>query len=372
MVPKYFKYFIWLTIIVFAGCTNNEGYVVKGYITNNNLAIEKGTAYLFNKDMSVSDTATITNGKFIFKGKLEEPDLFYLMIEGSGAHTRVFLENEQFEITATLDNNLNNPQISGGTNQKLINAQNEKQNQLARQYNFHKLNKEYNNPTTNRKRQKEIEKIFETIKEEMLQFQYSLMDKHPSSYYTLKFLADNIDKLPLQQIEERMEPFVSSPRFSRNKDLEILVSSVNQLKTIQPGKPAPDFSMPDKEGNLVKFSDIYKENKITMLDFWASWCAPCRKMHPQLKEMYQKYHPKGFQIVAVSFDNSREKWEEAIKEDSLPWIHLSDLQYWNSAPRDLYQITYVPQYILVDSTGTIVRLKIGEEQVQEFLNNTFK
>ena len=107
-----------------------------------------------------------------------------------------------------------------------------------------------------------------------------------------------------------------------------------------------------------------------MLDFLASWCAPFRKMHHKLKEMYNKFHPKGFQIVAVSFDNSREKWEEAIKEDGLSWIHLSDLQYWSSAPRDLYQITYVPQYVLVDSSGTIVQLKMSEDHVMDYLNNT--
>ena len=372
MTPRFFKYFVWLILFVTFGCSTNGGYIVKGFITSDGTAAVKGTVYLFNGDMTVSDTAVIQNGKFIFRGKIAEPDIFYLMAEGSGAYTRIFLENERFRIKASLDNNLSNPEITGGLNQSLINAENQLQNELAKKYNFHALNSEYNNPLTGRERQKEIASLFEKIKNEVLEYQYSLMDQHPQSYYTLKFLAANVDKIPLEELERRMEHFYNSPLFEDNKDIERIVSSIARLEQIQPGKKAPDFTMPDQNGKPVKFSDIYKANQVTMLDFWASWCAPCRKMHPELREIYNRYNPKGFEIVAVSFDNSREKWEEAIREDRLPWIHLSDLQYWNSAPRDLYLITYVPQYVLVDSTGTILRLKISEAQAEEFLQSLFE
>lgn len=100
------------------------------------------------------------------------------------------------------------------------------------------------------------------------------------------------------------------------------------------GQPAPDFTVPDMEGNEVAFSSIYPGFKVTMIDFWASWCGPCRNFNPALVEIYNEYHDKGFEIVGVSMDNDKESWLQAIKDDGLTWIQLSDLAYWNTKPRN--------------------------------------
>ena len=94
-----------------------------------------------------------------------------------------------------------------------------------------------------------------------------------------------------------------------------------------------------------------------------------QEVHPRLRAIYEKFKPLGLEILAVSFDNSKEKWLQAIEEDKLPWLHVSDLRYWSSAPRDLYQITYVPQYIIVDSAGIIQKRRLTEIEMEQYLGN---
>lgn len=359
---------VWICLLLLVGCTCNNGYVIKGLITNNSVPIDSGTVYIFNSDMSHADTTTIEQGRFVFKGRIENPDIYFIMVEGSRAFSQLFLENDKFSLTASLDKNMNDIIIKGGENQKLYNLEAEKEREISKKYNFESLNIEYQNPETSQVRKDEIFEVFGSIKKEIGEYKSELMDKNPTSYFTLKHLLTDVDGMSFEEAESRLSVFTSDERFVHNKDVDAISLAITQLKLIQPGMQAPDFTTPDREGNPVAFSDIYKANKITLLDFWASWCAPCRKVHPALKEIYEDYHKKGLEIFAVSFDNSRDKWLEAIEEDGLPWLHVSDLKYWNTASRDLYQVTYVPQYILVDSKGIILKRKLSEPEIAQFLS----
>ena len=363
---------VWIFLLLLASCAGNNGYVIKGLITNNSVPIDSGTVYIFNSDMSHADTTTIEQGRFVFKGKVEIPDIYFIMVEGSRAFSQLFLENDKFSLTASLDKNMNDIEIEGGENQKLYNLDSEKEREISKKYNFETLNIEYQNPETSLVRKDEIFEVFSSIKKEIGEYKSELMDKNPSSYFTLKHLLTNVDGMSFEEAERRLSAFTSDERFVHNKDVDAISLAITQLKLIQPGMQAPDFTTPDRDGNTIAFSDIYKANKITLLDFWASWCAPCRKVHPALKEIYEEYHSKGLEIFAVSFDNSRDKWLEAINEDSLPWLHVSDIKYWNTASRDLYQVTYVPQYILVDSNGIILKRKLSEPEIAQFLTKSFE
>jgi peroxiredoxin len=349
------------------GCINRSGYVIKGSISSELSPIDSGTVYLFNRDMSVTDTVKIEKGRFTFRGRVENPDIFYLMVEGSSAYTQIFLENDNFTLSASLNKNLSDAIVTGGVNQSIYNKERVWEREIADKYNFNELNIEYQNPLTSRERKRDIARTFNQIQGELIDCQKQLMDKYPLSFYTLKYLVQNVDVLPVIETERRLANFLSSDDFINNADVEILISALSQLKLLQPGMQAPDFTIPDMNGSIIKFSDIYSSNRVVILDFWASWCAPCRDVHPQMRDIYQKFKPLGLEILAVSFDSSKEKWLKAIEDDRLPWIHVSDLRYWSSAPRDLYQITYVPQYIIVDSKGVILKRKLTEVEVEQFL-----
>ncbi|MCF8281619.1 MAG: TlpA family protein disulfide reductase [Bacteroidales bacterium] len=127
------------------------------------------------------------------------------------------------------------------------------------------------------------------------------------------------------------------------------------------GGEAPDFTMNDTEGNPVKLSDF--RGKVMLVDFWASWCGPCRRENPHVVELYNHYHKKGFDVLGVSLDKSKEPWLKAIKDDGLVWNHVSDLKYWSNAAAQLYGVTSIPHTVLVGKDGKIIARNLRGEQL---------
>jgi thiol-disulfide isomerase/thioredoxin len=118
------------------------------------------------------------------------------------------------------------------------------------------------------------------------------------------------------------------------------------------GTQAVEFTQNDTEGHPVSLSSF--RGKYVLVDFWASWCAPCRRENPHVVEAYQQYKNKNFTILSVSLDRQKENWLKAIKDDNLTWTHVSDLQYWDNAVARLYMIEQIPQNILIDPNGKII------------------
>jgi len=134
---------------------------------------------------------------------------------------------------------------------------------------------------------------------------------------------------------------------------EQLKAQAQAQKNTAIGTEAPDFEVPTPDGKTIKLSDL--RGQYVLLDFWASWCRPCRGENPNVVAAYKKYHSKGFEILQVSLDKSKEAWENAIKKDGLgAWKHGSDLQYWQSAPARLYNVQSIPANFLIDKEGKII------------------
>lgn len=128
------------------------------------------------------------------------------------------------------------------------------------------------------------------------------------------------------------------------------------------GSKYTDLAMPNPQGKTIKVSDYVQKNKYTLIDFWASWCGPCRAEMPNVVKAYNLYHKKGFEVVGVSFDNNKAAWVKAIKTLKLPWPHMSDLKGWGCAAAPIYNVKGIPANVLVDQDGTIVGKNLrGEE-----------
>ena len=124
------------------------------------------------------------------------------------------------------------------------------------------------------------------------------------------------------------------------------------MRMLAVGAEAPDFTLPDTNGVMVSLKDL--RGKVVVIDFWASWCRPCRMENPNMVKLYQKYHEKGLEILGVSLDGDRESWMKAIHQDGLYWTQVSDLKRWNCAAAKQYGVTGIPFTLLLDKDGKIV------------------
>jgi len=130
-------------------------------------------------------------------------------------------------------------------------------------------------------------------------------------------------------------------------------AEMERLSNLIPvGSEAPDFSQQDPNGKTITLSSL--RGKVVLIDFWASWCKPCRMENPNVKRVYDKYHNKGFEILGVSLDREKGAWTGAIQQDGLPWLHVSDLQFWNNAAAQQYGISSIPFTVLVDKDGKVI------------------
>ena len=160
-------------------------------------------------------------------------------------------------------------------------------------------------------------------------------------------------------------------------DLHRQVTELRQQKQMEAmnaakfgiGQVAPEIALPSPSGDTILLSSL--RGKIVLLDFWASWCAPCRSENPNLVANYKKYRDKGFEIYQVSLDRSRAAWLKGIKDDKLDWIHVSDLQYWNSIVVPVYNIQGIPMNFLLDRNGKIIAQNLRGEELGRKLEETF-
>jgi len=149
----------------------------------------------------------------------------------------------------------------------------------------------------------------------------------------------------------------------------MLESQLENARALQDGGIAPDFTAKTPEGEELSLSDL--KGQYVLIDFWASWCGPCRKENPNVVKLYEKYHEKGFEILGVSLDNNKSRWLAAIEKDGLEWPHISDLKGWQSGPAKIYGVRSIPSTVLLDKEGKIIVRNLRAHQLKGKLKEIF-
>jgi len=195
--------------------------------------------------------------------------------------------------------------------------------------------------------------------------------RDPSTFYAplviSNYLAPYLSNIELKELVSSLNN--DAKRMYQYKLLQDYISELQGKEKI--GEKSIDFTLTNTNGNDVKLYDFIKGKKYVLIDFWASWCTPCRNESKFLVQAYNKFNSKGFDILSVSLDKDRNKWLKGIEEDGLVWENVSDLLQWNSIVVKLYKLEAIPQNILVDKDGNIVGRNLRGDNLTQTLNELF-
>ncbi|GHT66655.1 thiol:disulfide interchange protein [Bacteroidia bacterium] len=383
---KNFVYSLTVVMVcLLASCTEktSDEYTLHGNITG---SVEGKKVYLYSADNTKEalDSTLIHDSSFAFKNKVEFPQLFIIELEkdienGEGSHNRgkidwpvipVFVENSKIDISAIQDSIPSARQrligsysykdiiVSGSASHDLyLKFINEKQAFDKKRSEAFNAYIDYLNPGKGIKVGPVSKGIALVTKideagDKRNAYVKQFVKEHADNQVTAYLAETNLGSFSVEEIDALIASL--SPKIIESPAGIKLTNRAAEVKKTAVGSDYADFDFEDPDGKPVKLSDHVAKGKYVLLEFWASWCGPCRADIPHLKEVYKLYHDAGYEIISVSMDEKKEDWLKALKEEQLPWLQVSDLKAFKGEFSKLYNFNGIPTCVLVSPEGKIV------------------
>ncbi len=349
-----------LGMAVLASC-QPKGFKIEGKLTG----VENGTAYLQNiRDGRPNslDTAEIKGGTFVFEGKADQPELLFIVVEGHQQPLVVFAENGKIKIEADIEKT-DEAKVKGSKSHDLFAKFNDEMPDLKR---AQAIREEYMQAQMSADQAKmealssEMNSIIENQKAYMKKFVFDNVANPVGAFVGLNVVSI-LDYQELDSLMNLLE--AKQPDHVYVKDLKEMMEPIKEhqlaLEAVKVGKVAPVFTLTDLNGKEVSIESF--RGKYLLVDFWASWCQPCRQENPNVVKAYKAYNSKGFDVLSVSVDRDENAWKEAIKADGLVWTQLHDT---DNKAAEMYAIQSIPTTFLLDKDGVIIATNLRGEALE--------
>ena len=326
-------------------CNKTETFKVNVSLKNSNDQTVYLQKMVDNKPVAI-DSAVIANETAVLTAPVDNPQILYMLkVKGKRGSMPFFADNKD----VTIVGDINNPQdveIMASETQAELDAYNDQLDQFNTQIRelYAMMSEAFSDNDSIK--MDSLNKVGTALMEQQDSYRDDYIKAHPESFVTHYILDGVKQDYPIGQLKEMVGTFTTESIYKA--DLNDYIAKQERLEV---GQPFIDFTLQAKDGESITLSEAIAQNKLTLVDFWASWCGPCRHENPVVKAAYEQYHELGFDVVGVSVDQDEAKWLEAVEEDQLPWTQVRDSE--NKAS-EAYMIYYIPSNFLFDQNGTMV------------------
>ena len=351
-------------LIIFSGCNKSNQFKVQLNIENADGQTVILIKSLDGKKPIIMDTAVFADNKAVFTVENDDPQALYILAFKE-KHDQMLLlpDNKDVTVSGDLDDFLH-LEATGSATQ---NAFNEYHNGLVPFMEaFIPLEAAANEAyeSNDSLKYEEVNAKMLAIWDEYHAYQFDFIKNHPDSYIAHYILDDLKTDIELAQVKELADILTGESVFRDNVN-----NFIESNMRVELGQPFMDFTLQTKDGKDVNLAEVIKNNKVTMIDFWASWCGPCRNENPVVKAAYEKYHAKGLEIIGISVDRNEAMWLQAVEEDALPYIQVRDAE---GNVGDDYAVVYIPSNFLYDQNGVMVAKGLRGEELEAKLAELLK